>query len=284
MSFYERLDYIVKRNNSCVCVGLDSNLDRIPPHLRKDKTVGEAIFEFNRQIIETTADLICAYKPNLAFYEAQGPAGLRALKRTLDFISDKYPDVLKVADAKRGDIGSTNEGYTRAIFDYFGFDAVTLHPYLGREALEPFLAREDKGLIILCRTSNPGAGELQDLISEHPRHGRLPLYKWVAHQVAEKWNENKNCCLVVGATYPEELREVRAIAAEMPFLIPGIGAQGGDVEKTVKAGQNSQGRGMIINSSRGIIFVSDGKDFAQVARQKTKELKEMINQFRRSGD
>lgn len=251
MTFQKKLDAIVKKNNSLVCVGLDNG----------DVT-------FNKKIIDATHDLVCAYKPNTAFYEQRGFHGIEALKMTCDYIHKKYPEIIIIIDAKRADIGSTNEGYVKFIFDYLGADAVTLHPYLGKEALAPFLERKDKGCIILCRTSNAGAGEFQDL-----KMGSKPLYKIVAKKVVKDWNKNKNCMLVVGATYPKELKEVRKIAGDMTFLVPGIGAQGGDVEKTVKAGLNSKKAGMIINSSRGIIF-------AQNPREEAMKLRTEINKYR----
>lgn len=278
-NFTQRLDNIVKKNNSCVCVGLDSNFERIPLFLKKNKTKSEAILYFNQKIIDATHDLVCAYKPNIAFYEAEGIEGIKALKKTVSYIKKKHPEILIIGDAKRADIGSTNLGYVKAIFDYFNFDALTVHPYLGQEALQPFLERKEKGVFILCRTSNPGAGEFQDLIINHSKLGKIPLYKVVAHQVVKFWNKNKNCVLVVGATYPKELAEIRKIAGDMPFLIPGIGAQGGDVKKTVRAGKNRFGKGIIINSSRSIIFASPEKDFAQKAAEKTKELRNNINRF-----
>ncbi len=219
-------------------------------------------FSFNKKIIDETFDLVCAYKPNSAFYEARGAAGIMDLKKTFSYIRQKYPHIVTILDAKRADIGHTNKGYVTYIFDYLGADAVTLHPYLGREALEPFLDRKEKGSIILCRTSNPGAGEFQD-----------DLYQKVATHVAKYWNANKNCALVVGATYPEELRIVRRIVKNMPLLIPGIGAQGGDLEKTVKAGVDSRGFGAIINASRSIIFAKNPREEAQ-------KLKDQINAFR----
>lgn len=280
--FEEKLLKIQKRNNSLVSVGLDSNFKKIPKFIKKGKSKADAIFEFNKSIINATYDLVCAYKPNIAFYEAEGLKGLKSLKKTVDYICKNYPQIPVILDAKRADIGSTNEGYVKAIFDYFGFDAVTVHPYLGQEALEPFLKRKDKGIIVLCRTSNPGAGEFQDLsirLETDPSKGPF-LYQYVAKKVAKDWNKNNNCGLVVGATYPKELNEIRQIVGDMILLIPGIGKQGGVVEKTVRAGKNSKGGGMIINSSRSIVFASAGKDFAQVARKKTEELKDLINKFR----
>lgn len=272
MTFQNKLDQVVQKADSLVCVGLDSDIEKIPSFLKEKKY---PLFEFNKAIIDGTHDLVCAYKPNSAFYEAEGAFGITQLKMTCDYLEEKYPEIVIILDAKRADIGSTNEGYVKFIFDYLGVDAVTLHPYLGREAIQPFLARLDKGCIILCRTSNPGAGEFQDL-----QTGGETLYKVIARKVVEEWNGNGNCLLVVGATYPEELREVRKIAGDMTFLVPGVGAQGGDIEKTVKAGLNSKGSGMIISSSRGIIFASTGRDFAQKARTAAKALKDEINKYR----
>lgn len=272
MSFQTKLNHIIKKNNSLVCVGLDSDINKIPLHL---KSLPNAIFQFNKAIIDATHDLVCAYKPNAAFYEECGEQGIQELKRTIDYIKANYPDIIVIYDAKRGDIGNTNNGYITSCFDYFHFDAITLHPYMGKESLQPFLDRVDKGCIILCRTSNPGAGEFQDMVV----NGK-PLYQHVAQNVFTNWNKNNNCLLVVGATYQEELAEVRKIVGDMTLLVPGVGAQGGDVEKTVKAGLNSQGAGMIINSSRGIIFASSGADFAEKAREKTITLRDEVNRYR----
>lgn len=293
MSFQAKLDHLVTKNNSLVCIGLDSNFDNLPPHLKKKR---HPQFTFNKAIIDATHDLVCAYKPNSAFYEAQGAQGVKELKLTCDYLRKKYLEIPIIIDAKRADIGSTNEGYTSYIFEYLGADAVTLQPYLGREALEPFLNRKDKGLIILCRTSNPGAGELQDLFlnksqspvalsgAEGAKGAKTftgqPLWKIVAKNVKNKWNTNKNCLLVVGATYPHELKEIRKLMGDMTFLVPGIGAQGGDIKKTVLAGLNSKDRGLIINSSRSIIFASSGKNFAAAARQETENLRHEINKYR----
>jgi len=262
-----------------VCVGLDSQYVKIPETIRKNVKTKEAIEKFNKEIIDATHDLVCAYKPNIAFYEAEGTEGLTALIETTSYIHKKYPDIPVILDAKRADIGSTNEGYAKAIFDIIGVDAVTIQPYLGKEAIEPFLEKEDKGIIILCRTSNPGAGEYQDLIVEHSILGKVPLYQAVAYQVANDWNKNNNCCLVVGATYPEESAIIRKIAPNLPFLIPGIGKQGGDIEKAVAASKDKRNEGMIINSSRGIIFASQEKDFAQAARKETEKLDNEIKKY-----
>jgi len=263
---------------SCLCVGLDSNYEKIPSHL-KSLPVKGTIFNFNREIVDATQDLVCAYKLQIAFYEAKGPEGIAAMMETVEYAQERYPDIPVIVDAKRADIGNTNDAYTIATFNVYRFDAMTLHPYLGIGALQPFLNRKEKGCIILCRTSNPEAREFQDLTVQ--RNGtEMPLWKYVAHQVTEVWNTNGNCCMVAGATYPEELAEIRAIAGDMPLLIPGIGAQGGDIEATVKAGKDSRGTGMIINNSRDIIFASSGPGFAEVARQKTIKFRDEINRYR----
>ncbi|HMO02562.1 MAG TPA: orotidine-5'-phosphate decarboxylase [Oligoflexia bacterium] len=270
---------MLKARWSCgnfVCVGLDTEFGKIPQSVKKDRQedLVETIVAFNNTIVEATKDLVCAYKPNAAFYEACGADGIIALRRTIADIRAIAPDVPVIFDAKRADIGDTNIGYMDAAFGFFGADAITVNPYLGAEALQPFLARADKGIFVLCRTSNPGAGEFQDL----PVNGE-PLYRIVARRVASEWNKNGNCALVVGATYPDELRDVRRIVGDMPLLIPGIGAQGGDLEKTVRASKDSRGWGMIINSSRAIIFSSQGADFAAAARRETEKLRNLINQY-----
>jgi orotidine-5'-phosphate decarboxylase len=218
-----------------VCVGLDS-----------------ADFTLNKKVVDDTFELVCAYKPNAAFYkEAQ-------LQKTVSYIKENYPDIPIILDAKRGDIGPYNKGYVNSTFDIMGFDAITLHPYLGKESLKPFLDRRDKVCIIVCHTSNPGAGELQDFIVEG-----VPLWQRVAQKVVSEWNENKNCMLVVGATYPEEMKKIRNLTGDITFLVPGIGAQGGDLEAVMKAGLNSEHLGLIINSSRGIIFADNPKEEAR---------------------
>lgn len=251
-------------------VGLDPVFDQMPEHL---KSLGpeQAIVAFNRAIIDATADIAGSYKPNTAFYEAYGDAGWRALTETVRYIQETVPNAPVIADAKRGDIGNTNNGYAEAIFRDLKADAITVHPYLGSEALAPFLDCADKGVIVLCRTSNPGAHEVQDL-----RVGDIPLYLCVARMVADSWNRNGNCALVVGATYPDELAAVRSIAKDLPILIPGIGAQGGDVEKTVSSGRDARGAGMIIASSRAIMYASNKADFAEAARSAAQELDSAI--------
>lgn len=247
----QRLCQRIKQVNSLVCVGLDSDIKQIPKQfLKQDKPQ----FEFNKWIIDQTHQDVCAYKLNFAFYEARGALGWAELALTVEYLKDNYPEIVLIADAKRADIDSTNDGYVTAIFDELGFDAVTLNPYLGKEALQPFLKRADKACIILCRTSNSGAGEFQDLVSE----GK-PLWQHVAEKVANKWNKNNNCMLVVGATYPQELAEVRKIVGEMTILVPGVGAQGGDIKQVLSVGLNQAGAGLIINSSRGVIFSESPK-------------------------
>ena len=258
MTFQEKLDKIVKKNKSLVCVGLDSEISKIS---------SPSQLSFNKTIIEATHDLVCSYKLNTAFYESIGHEGVNTLKDTCDYLIEKYPEIPIIIDAKRADIGNTNKGYVQFVFTYLSADAVTVHPYLGEEAIRPFLDEKEKGIIILCRTSNKGAGEFQDL-----KAGNVPLYKIVAKNVSNKWNVNKNCMLVVGATYPDELKEVRKIVGDMTLLVPGIGAQGGDLEATLKAGLNSKKQGLIINSSRGIIFAANPRDEAM-------KLRNEINKF-----
>lgn len=269
MKFQTQLDTAMTSSNSLLCVGLDPVMDKLP------QSVSGSFFEFNKQIIDATHDLVCAYKPNAAFYEALGSVGIEELKKTCLYIKNRYSNIPIILDAKRGDIGSTNEGYASMAFHYLEVDAITLQPYLGYESLAPFFTHTNKGLIILCRTSNPGAGEYQDLVLNGE-----PLYARVAKQVVNQWNSKGNCLLVVGATYPEELEQIREIAGDMTFLVPGIGAQGGDIEQTVKAGINSKKRGMIISSSRSIIFASNGNDFAERARTEAQTLKDAINTYR----
>ncbi|MBI2482200.1 MAG: orotidine-5'-phosphate decarboxylase [Candidatus Vogelbacteria bacterium] len=291
-----------------VCVGLDSEFGKIPEseHIRGNNygvNIARTIAAFNRAIVKATGGFVCAYKLNTAFYEANGDEGIGALQRTIADIHAIAPDVPVILDAKRADIGNTNAGYVDAAFGFLRADAITVHPYLGAEALQPFLARAEKGIIVLCHTSNPGAGEFQDrevvltfdelstvvgdadlanyLIGEmgwsYPTGGyRIPMYQYVALRVSRHWNRSDNCAVVVGATYPEKLRAVRRIVGDIPILIPGIGAQGGDVEKIVSAGKNNCGQGMIINSSRGIIFASQGADFAKAARRETERLHDSI--------
>lgn len=255
----------VDKVNSLVCVGLDSDFEKLPDRF-KDKEFPQ--FEFNKWIIDQTAQYAAAFKPNSAFYEARGDQGLRELKMALDYIHEKHPDVFTIYDAKKADIGNTNNGHVAYIFGWLGFDAVTLNVYPGKEALKPFLDKADKACIFWCRSSNPGAGEFQDLVV----NGK-PLWQVVTEHISSLWNYNNNCMLVAGATYPEELKKIRSIVGDMTLLVPGLGAQGGDVKATVQAGLNSDKRGMIINSSRGIIFATDPAEEA-------KKLRDEINLYR----
>src|SRR3989344_9085784 len=249
MNLIEKFEKRVKDANSLLCVGLDSAHENLPPRFLEQEFPQ---FEFNKWIIGETAEYTASYKINIAFYEARGDQGIRELKMTMEYLTETCPEIFTICDAKRADIENTNVQYVKEIFDWLEFDAVTLNPYLGREALQPFLNRKDKISIILCRTSNPGAGEFQDLGVGHPDSrcptpGSLkPLWQVVAEKVANDWNENNNCMLVVGATYPEEMKKIRETAGEMTFLVPGIGAQGGDLEKIVKAGLNKEKRGLMI--------------------------------------
>jgi orotidine-5'-phosphate decarboxylase len=261
-----------KEINSLLCVGLDADFSKIP---EKFKQMEFPQFEFNKWIIDETHEYAAAFKANIAFYEARGDKGIKELKMTMEFLQKNYPDIFTICDCKRADIGNTNQGYVDSLFDWFGFDAITLHPYLGSEALLPFLDRKDKGCIILCRTSNPGAGEFQDLeISDPSTTLRAkPLWQVIAEEVSKNWNRNNNCMLVVGATYPEEMKKIRKIAGEMTFLVPGVGAQGGDLSKVLKVGLNSEGLGLIIHSARSIIFSDNPKTEAQKLCEEIRQYK-----------
>lgn len=269
MNFLEKLQNISRKNNSLVCVGLDPDLKLMPENI--------SVYEFNKAIIEATSDLVCAYKPNLAFYEAMGDEGMIALKKTLKAIPS---EVVIIGDAKRGDIGNTSKAYAKALFEILGVDAATLSPYLGFDSIEPFIQYKDKGSIILCRTSNAGAVDFQSLKCETSK-GSKPLFEIVAEK-AHQWNTWGNIGLVVGATYPEELRLIREQHPDMPILIPGVGAQGGDVAITVKYGISPQGDKAMINSSRQILYTSKGKDFAEAARKAALILRDEINKYRKN--
>jgi orotidine-5'-phosphate decarboxylase len=270
MTFIETIEAAWRKNNSLVCVGLDTDAQKIPNRLR---TVEKPLLAFNKAIVDATADLVCAYKPQIAYYAAVGAED--DLKDTIAFIHKKYPGVPVILDAKRGDIGATAEMYAKEVFDRYEADAVTVNPYMGGDTLKPYLDRKDKGVVILCRTSNPGAVDIQDLEVNGEK-----LYRIVAAKAVGQWNENGNALLVVGATYPKELKEIRAICGDMPLLVPGIGAQGGDVEQAVVNGKDKNGAGMIINSSRGIIYAGKGDDFADAAREATIALRDEINRYR----
>jgi orotidine-5'-phosphate decarboxylase len=266
MNFIEKLARASRKNRSLLCVGLDTDPALLP--------AGTGIFEFNKAIIDATADLVCAYKPNIAFYEAQGNPGLEALKRTREYIGDEIPVII---DAKRGDIGNTAGAYARSLFDYYNFDATTASPYLGFDSLEPFINYRERGVFILCRTSNPGAMDFQSL-SCKVGNGHKMLFEIVAEKV-NGWNKHGNLGLVVGATYPEELKLIRERYPEMPLLLPGVGAQGGELSLAVKYGVDAGRQRTIINSSRQILYASKGKDFAAAARKAALEIRDRINDF-----
>jgi orotidine-5'-phosphate decarboxylase len=270
VSFVRQLAEAWRRNDSLVCVGLDPELERFPPRIAASAS---PIFQFNKAIIDATADLVCAYKPQFAHYAACEAED--QLERTIGYVHEAYPGVPVILDAKRGDVGSTAEKYAVEAFERYGADAVTVSPYLGGDSLDPFLAYADKGVIVLCRTSNPGAGDLQDL-----EVGGRKLYQRVAAFAAERWNARGNVLLVVGATYPRELAEVRAIVGDMPLLVPGVGAQGGDVAQAVTQGRTRDGTGLVINSARGILYASQDEDFASAARSATERLRAEINRHR----
>lgn len=294
--FRRQLEAAWARSDSLVCVGLDPEMERFPRTIAGGPA---PILEFNKAIIDATADLVCAYKPQFAHY-----AACRAedqLERTIDYIHQRHPGVPVILDAKRGDVGNTAKRYAIEAFERYGADAVTVNPYLGLDSLEPFLSYEDRGTIVLCRTSNAGARDLQDLrverteaaaretrgggsMSGEPPAARpiLNLYQTVASLAATRWNARGNCALVVGATYPRELYEVRSIVGDMPLLVPGVGAQGGDVEQVIRQGRTRAGTGLIISSSRAILYASSGNDFAEAARAAAQALRESINRCRAS--
>lgn len=248
-----------------VCVGLDSDYSKLPDSV-KTPSVKDSVFNFNKSIVDQTHELVCAYKINSAFYEAATETW-EAMLNTFLYIQTNYPEIPLILDAKRADIGNTNEGYVKMAFETLKADAVTVHPYLGRESLEPFFSQKDKGVIVLVRTSNPGSDELQNL----QMNGK-PLYQLVAENVAKNWNTDGNCAVVVGATYPDDLKKVREIVGDMPILVPGIGAQGGSLEEVVKNGLNSKKQGLIISSSRGIIYADDPKQAAMDLDNKIRSL------------
>ncbi len=275
MTFFEKLERASARNRSLLCVGLDPNPDQLPTRYRQGDDLAAGILAWNRAIIEATVDLVCCYKPNIAFYEALGETGMRVLRQTLALIPDEIPVLL---DAKRGDIGSTAAAYARACFDDLGVDAVTLSPYLGRDSVDPFAAYAGKGLFVLCHTSNPSAEEFQKLeIADWrtlDRESNQPLYVHVA-RTATHWSPNVG--LVVGATYPAATQAVREAAPEAWFLVPGIGAQGGDLEATVAAGLRADGSGVVINASRGIGLADDHRAAADALRQQIEACRVQIN-------
>lgn len=277
MHFIEALKQTWRTNDSLVCVGLDPEPTKFPAHLRETE---DAIFTFCREIVDATADLVCCYKPQIAHFAAHRAED--ALERLIAYIHAKHPGVPVILDAKRGDIGSTAQHYAAEAFDRYGADAVTLNPYLGRDSVQPFLDRADKGAILLCHTSNPGSTDLQELIVRGANGSDVPLYQHVAATIARDWNANGNCALVVGATWPEQLMQVRTLIGDMPLLVPGVGAQGGDVEAVVRHGATPGGDGLIISSSRAILYAGSGADFTEAARKAALALRDEINRFRRA--
>lgn len=276
MTFIEKLSAAWEKSNSLLCVGLDPDTKRFPEYLRGQP---DSIFAFCKNIIDSTADLVCAFKPQIAYFHAARAEN--QLEDICSYIRENYPDIPVILDAKRGDIGATTQQYAREVFERYNADAVTLSPYMGFDSVEPYLEYTGKGAIVLARTSNPGGSDLQFLkVSESGK--TIPLYQHVAHLVAEKWNTHGQCALVVGATFPHEIAEVRSIIGDMPLLIPGIGAQGGDIEATVNAGRTANGRGMMINSSRAILYagIDQNENYASVSRQAAIKTRDEINRFR----
>ncbi|MCL2656676.1 MAG: orotidine-5'-phosphate decarboxylase [Betaproteobacteria bacterium] len=272
MNFHQKLTAAWTAHDSLLCVGLDPDLSKFPTHLRGKP---DAVFEFCRAIVDATADLACAFKPQIAYF-----AALRAedqLEALIAHIHANHPAVPVILDAKRGDIGATAAQYAREAFERYKADALTVNPYMGFDSVEPYLEWRDRGLIVLCRTSNPGGSDLQNLDIGQGRK----LYQHVAELVATKWNPHGQAALVVGATFPQELADVRGIVGDLPLLVPGIGAQGGDIEATVKAGRSAAGAGLMISSSRAILYAGKDEDFADAARRVALETQKTINAFRR---
>lgn len=249
-----------------ICVGLDTDYEKIPAYIKNDR-IRQSLFLFNKAIIDATKDLVCAYKPNTAFYEKYGSEGIAALEDTIEYIRVDCSDyeVPVILDAKRADIGNTNDGYVAFAFDHLKADAITVHWSMGSEAMKPFLERKEKGIIVLCRTSNHGAEEFQDLPVVVGYNHSKKLFEIVAETVQDKWNYNNNCLLVVGATYPEELKLVREIVGDMPILVPGVGKQGGILSDVLSNGLTKNRRSLIVNSSRDVIYASSGEDFTRRA-------------------
>lgn len=269
MQFIDSLQTAWREQNSLLCVGLDPDIARMPAHLGNSRA---AILAFNKQLIAATAEYACCFKPQIAYYSAVGAE--RELQQTIAYIKQHYPRLPVILDAKRGDIGATAAQYAIEAFVRYGADAVTLNPYMGGDTIAPYLAYKNKGVVVLCRTSNPGSGEFQ---------GLLVNGESVAWQVAKRameWNKNQQVMLVVGATYPEELAKIRALVGDMPLLVPGIGAQGGDLAAVLKHGLDHRSGGLVINSSRNIIYASGGKDFAAAAGMAAKTLRDEINAHR----
>ncbi len=270
MNFRQKLETVIAKNNSLLCVGLDPDLAKFPKHILSEE---DPIFSFNKAIIDATHDLVCAYKPNIAFYEAEGIKGLSQLKKTIGYLHSAYPEIPFILDAKRGDIGNTAAMYAKAAFDYWQADAVTVYPHLGLDSLVPFFQYKDKLTIVLIKTSNPDSGMFQDL----PVDGK-PYYMRVAEKI-KTWKYD-NIGIFVGATYPNEMKETRDLLPNYIFLSAGFGVQKAEIDQAVRAGLNHQGSGTIFNTSRSILYASNGANFAEKAREEAKKLKDMINSSR----
>jgi len=270
MTFTQTLAAAWQKNNSLLCVGLDPDPAKFPAHLQGRN---DAIFEFCKTIVDATTDLVCSFKPQIAYFAARRAED--QLEALIAHIHEKHPGIPVILDSKRGDIGSTAEQYAVESFERFKADAVTINPYMGKDSVEPYLAYPDKGVILLCRTSNPGGSDLQFLDV-----GGEKLFERVARLVASEWNTTGQCALVVGATFPAEIARVREITGNLPLLVPGIGAQGGDIEATVKAGKTADGTGLMINSSRAILYAGKGEDYAAAARRVALETRDAINRHR----
>ena len=275
MGFMQALRQRWTAADSLVCVGLDPEPSKFPARFTDDP---DAVFNFCRAIVDATAEHVCAFKPQIAHFAALGAED--SLQRLIAYIHDRHPGIPVILDSKRGDIGSTAQHYATEAFDRYRADAVTANPYLGRDSVQPFLDRADRGVVILCRTSNPGASDLQDLPVQRDDGSTRPLYQCVAEMIARDWNGHGNCMLVVGATWPGQLREVRAIVDDMPLLVPGVGAQGGDVEAVVTNARTTDGNGLVISSSRAVLYASSGDDFADAAAAAARTLREQINRYR----
>ncbi len=275
MSFINALKQRWQHANTLVCVGLDPEPQKFPSVFANDS---DAVFNFCRDIADATAEYACAFKPQIAHFAALGAED--ALQRLIAHLHAAHPEIPVILDSKRGDIGSTAAHYASEAFDRYAADAVTVNPYLGRDSLQPFLDRADKGVVILCRTSNPGAGDLQDVQVIDTVGNQRPLYQCVAEKIANEWNGNSNCALVVGATWPQQLHEVRAIVGDLPFLVPGVGAQGGDVEAVVMNAKTHDGTGLMISSSRAILYASNNDNYAEAAAQAARTLRDEINRYR----
>ena len=271
MNFTDMLRDATAQNNSLLCVGLDPEPTRFPAGMQGDP---RKIYDFCAAIVDATADLVCAFKPQIAYFAAERAED--QLQDLIAYIQQNHPTVPVVLDAKRGDIGATAQQYAREAFERYGADALTVNPYMGFDSVEPYLEFSDRGLIVLCRTSNPGGSDLQNLTVE----GGRKLYQHVAELVAGKWNTHGQNALVVGATFPQELADVRSIVGDLPLLVPGIGAQGGDVEATVRAGRTAAGAGLMISSSRAILYAGSGEDFADAARKVALATRDEVNLYR----